>query len=356
MKHPLGILTSLVLFLSACSPHTDSKTNPPGHTSRFVYVLNSGDNSISQYQINKDGELIPLSAASVATGQCPRQMVMDKKGEYVYVGNYCDDTISQFQVGQDGQLTEVGSRVSIPSLAEAMVMAPDGRFIYTTSFQDGSISQFKIATDGTLSLVGATPHPEAPLNLIFSPSGHYAYVASLAIDDITQYAVAADGSLSRLNPATVPSMACPSGPLGVKSVQNRDYVYVLSCGGSQIEHYIIGSDGTLSLQGAVATGLFPINFAVSKTTIYTANIGDSTISTFTIGDSSGDLRLVSSNPMPDGFLPEAVEVDDVNQEVYVLDFSSNQIVRFAKNLDGTLSSEPNLVRQTGQAPTKIIFK
>ncbi|QDK45387.1 hypothetical protein DOM22_09595 [Bdellovibrio sp. ZAP7] len=355
MKTILGILSFLLLILSGCAPETGSKASPQMRTSRLVYILNSGDNTIGQFRLNTSGNLEALTIPTVATGSCPRMMVMDKKGEHVYVGNYCDDTISQFQVGQDGALSEIGAPVSIPALAEAMVLSPDGRFIYTTSFQDRSISRYQINTDGTLSLVGATSHPDVPLNLIFSPSGKYVYVASLAIDDITQYEVHSDGSLSLLSPATVPTQSCPSGPLGVKTVQGHDYVYVLSCAGAQIENYKIGTDGALSSQGVVTTGLFPINFAFTSMNVYTANIGDASISSYSI-QVNGELQNLSQISIPAGLTPENVEVDELNNEVYILDSFSNKILRYAKNVGGTLRSEPNLVIDSGATPSRILFK
>jgi 6-phosphogluconolactonase len=356
MKNQLGIIVSLLLILSGCSRNSGGSADSQQRVSRFVYVLNAGEETISQFKTGSDGQLEPLSMATVATGGCPRSMVMNKQGTRIYVGNFCSDTISQFQVGTNGELTEIASPIAASPATESLVLSPDGRFLYSTSLQDASIDRYQIATDGSLTAAGATSHPDVPVNLVFSPSGAFAYVVNLGISDLTQYSVAEDGSLNPLTPTTVPSLGCPSGPLGISEKNGTGYIYALSCATDQIETFKITQDGTLNSQGVVATGLYPTSFAVTNSNVYTTNLGDSTVSVFNIQEDGNLLASSASSALPDGTYSESIKIDNVNKEVYVLDVTTDRILRYKQLPDGSLSSSPEAVQNTGISPIRLIIK
>jgi YVTN family beta-propeller protein len=69
---------------------------------RYAYVVNNGDNTVSQYTINAAGELVPMITATVPTGISPQSVTVDPTGRYVYVSNLSDNTVSQYTIGAGG--------------------------------------------------------------------------------------------------------------------------------------------------------------------------------------------------------------------------------------------------------------
>ena len=72
---------------------------------RSVYVTNSNDNTVSQYDVGAGGALSPKSPATVATGVAPQGVAVSPDGGSVYVANESRDTVSQFDVGAGGALS-----------------------------------------------------------------------------------------------------------------------------------------------------------------------------------------------------------------------------------------------------------
>ena len=84
---------------------------------RFVYAANQTDNTISQYTISgaslpTPGALAPMTPATVATGNGPTAIAVDKTGTYVYVANYFDDTVCAYKIGAGGALSPIGTAVA----------------------------------------------------------------------------------------------------------------------------------------------------------------------------------------------------------------------------------------------------
>ncbi len=72
---------------------------------QYAYVVNNGDQTISEYSVSASGTLTPLSPSSIATGNSPRSVTVDPSHRYVYVTNLNDGTVSQYVIQQDGTLS-----------------------------------------------------------------------------------------------------------------------------------------------------------------------------------------------------------------------------------------------------------
>jgi hypothetical protein len=70
-----------------------------------VYVANSDDNNVYQYDVGAGGLLTPKSPASVAGGTVPEFMAVSPEGGSVYVANGGSNDVSQYDVGAGGALT-----------------------------------------------------------------------------------------------------------------------------------------------------------------------------------------------------------------------------------------------------------
>lgn len=349
------ITTSATLgYLAGCGGGTDVSGDPPSAT--YAYVTSSSDSdaqpgAVYQYAVGSDGTLTSLSTASITAGMIPTSIVSDPAGRYVYVVNKGDATISQYVVSTGGGLVPLSpATVSMaepfPAIAGcAASIDPSGRFLYVVvTPQDppgpvASIAQYSIGSGGTL-----TPLTPAYVNvpasavgpLAIEPSGHYAYLAgaTTALGGwISQFSLAEEGTLSALTPAGV---AATASAVGIAVASDGKTAYVLSrcvdtdCDG-QLARYVLGADGTLTVTGStVTTGghVIPIDmvFDTSGSSAYllTNFMGVDTnmgaVQGYSI-NSAGD--LVPDTPASVGVTSGAVAETTYGPNLYAL--SSNAI-------------------------------
>jgi 6-phosphogluconolactonase len=262
--------------VAACGGAGSGAIGGGGPPAVYAYVASADvDNravpgAVYQYSIASDGSIAPLSIASVPTGVTPTGMVSDPSGRYVYVVNSGDATISQYSVGTGGSLVALSPavvRIAGPFqfAGFALSIDPRGQFLYVVgSPRDppgptASIAQYSIQSDGTL-----VPLAQAYLilsvsasgSLAIDPGGRYAYLPGATNAPgglISQFSINPDGTLSPLTPAT---LAATQGTVAVTIAPSGQTAYVMStcidtaCDG-QIEPYTIGANGTLTPTGVV---------------------------------------------------------------------------------------------------------
>ena len=118
----------------------------------FAYVPNSGDGSVSQYDIGAVGLLAPLSPATVATGADPRAVAVSPDGQSVYVANFNSGSVSQYDVGAGGALSPKSpATVATGDGPDGVAVSPDGGSVYVANFDSGSVSQYDVGAGGALS-------------------------------------------------------------------------------------------------------------------------------------------------------------------------------------------------------------
>ena len=182
--------------------------------SSYAYVVNGGDNTLSQFSIGGSG-LSPLGAMgaggvvnnTVAVGSDPYYVAVDPSGRYLYVTNKGDNTISQFNICQVGNVTDancvangVGSvtpmtpaTVAVPAIGPVAITASDSAVFVTTS--DGNVAQFVIGTDGTLSsntslnagIIAAGTNPKGIYAGFGTTFGQRVYVTNQGSDSISSF-------------------------------------------------------------------------------------------------------------------------------------------------------------------------
>ena len=122
---------------------------------RYVYVANSGtDNSVSQFTVQSDGKLAPVTPASVLAQTAPVSVAIDPAGKYAYVANRVSNTVSQYTIGGNGVLTPMATPIVITEFVPVSVTVdPGGKYVFVTNSGIGSnsVSQFKIGSGGSLT-------------------------------------------------------------------------------------------------------------------------------------------------------------------------------------------------------------
>jgi 6-phosphogluconolactonase (cycloisomerase 2 family) len=328
-------------------------TNRP----QYAYVVNEGNDTVSQYAIDPSGALSPLSVAAVATGHEPQSVTVDPSNQYVYVTNLADNTISQYVIQADGTLApNTPATVATGRGPWAIAISPSGAWAYVVNSVDNTISQFSINTSGALVVAAIAPVATGiePWNVTLSPNGKYVYVAnhgSLPPGGMTisQYAVdASTGALTALNPATL-STAFPY-PGGITVDPTSAYAYLSNINGDTVSEYGIGADGTLSSlnPASVATGTEPVFLAFDPTGryAYEANYtidyssAPGTVSQYAVG-TGGQLTPLVPATVVAGTGPGWIAFDPFGKYAYVVNLGDGtlpgSVSEYAIGTGGTLT-------------------
>jgi len=278
------VLSVTLIGLTACGG--DGGTSPARlqQPAGYAYVASAAApnaqalGTVFQYSIDSKGSLTPLSTVSVAAGSNPTAMISDPTGHFIYVLNQGDTTISQYSVGTGGVLSALSpATVSLAgtlmfSASASLSVNPRGGSLYIVTNPDNalapietSIAQYAIRSDGTLSPLNPSVinfANTASGALAFDPSGAYAYLASPPPvgetvvplkGEVFQFSVAANGELTLIASSTV-----VGSPSSIHVAQSGQTAYVLSpcedssCDGLIVE-YAVGENGTLTPTGTTTS-------------------------------------------------------------------------------------------------------
>jgi len=235
----------------------------------LVYVVHAGGDagdvdSISALYIDQFGGLTlapgssrPLSAAS--TG--PAQIKFSPNGRFVIVTEKGTDTISVFPVdsygypgagvfnaasGQTPFAMDFGTRQQL-FVSEVSGGAADG----------GAVSSYRLADDGTLeTIAGSVPNFEtAPCWLIVTKGGRYVFTTNTPDDSLSAYTIAEDGQISLVDgDGRTGEPGAGTRPLDMDLSNDGRHLYTLNIGNGTISTFSIGPYGSLT-ETATASGL-----------------------------------------------------------------------------------------------------
>ncbi|MDA8156922.1 MAG: InlB B-repeat-containing protein [Actinomycetota bacterium] len=337
--------------------------------SRYAYVANYSDNTISQYTILSGGMLAPLSPATVPSGPEPSAVAVDPLGRFAYVTNVGDNTISQYNIGADGTLKPMApATVSTGIWPSAITVDPSGSYVYVTNDRDncsssssntcGTVYGFKIGSGGALTQVSSIDAIQHPESVAVTPSGAYAYAGNESDSTVSQYTVGANGTLSSISSAWVfiyNASDAGSGPESIAIDPSGTYLYTADRGSNTITQFTIGANGNLKLTASFHTGSSPwsITLAPSGKYAYVANTGDNTISQYTIG-TEGALVPMSPATVPAGASPRSVTVDPSGAYVYVANGGDGTISQYTIGAGGALTPISPATVPAGTRPQAIV--
>ncbi len=181
-------------------PNSDNATqvgvNP---NQQFVYIYRPNDNLIAQYSVAQNGTLQPLTPPTVAV---PRQLfngngyvAVDPRGRTLYLSHQSTNLLALYHINADGTLTAFAQpTVAVGQNGGNFGMAIDknGNNLYVVhAAQSGtrSVEHLTIAADGSL-VQGASTDLNTPVGDIWPaegielhPNGQFAYVVQRGISD-----------------------------------------------------------------------------------------------------------------------------------------------------------------------------
>ena len=204
-----GLLTPIPSF----NPYTVNLNSPSwimtDRAGKYVYVVNSVGNTISEYSIGPDGALSPLPTPTIATGILPSFGTTDVNG-HLYVANQGPpQTVSGYSIDSGtGQLTSVGADtpVSGATFTINVITDPTGKYLYVldSPTTPGQVFAYNLNTStGVIgSQIGtAQPTGSSPFGMAIDPTGVF-----MAIDNNF------DNTLSLFTLSTTTGVVAPASP------------------------------------------------------------------------------------------------------------------------------------------------
>jgi len=186
----------------------------------YLYVVNSGNNTVSQFTIDQTtGELTSLGTP-VDTGTNPYFGTTDVNG-HVFVANEGTDTggqsVSAYTITASGatagQLVQIGSGpTAITGTTDTfnVLTSPNDNYLYVLDYGDcvgaGQVIAYGLTpATGVIGSVIGTPQPTdvEPTGMAIDPTGALLAIDNLGADDISLYTIGSNGAPTPTSPATV---------------------------------------------------------------------------------------------------------------------------------------------------------
>ena len=305
----------------------------------FTYAANRQANNVTAFRVGTNGALLlgestPAAPNPAPVGTAPRALAISQDSRFLYVANSGSDSVTVFSIGTAGILTRVPPTPANPnpvaaggSSPIALATSPTGRFVYVANSTSNTVTAFQIETSGLLTQVppaGPGTNPisvsgTGPTALAMSSNGQFLYVTNGASNTVTAFQIATSGLLTLVPPTgSNPNPVSTSGatPNGIAVAPNGAHLYIAN-GEGNVSALAIGGNGLLTLVPASETAVNPtpagpnpvaVTISQDGQFLYVANRGGS-VSTYTIASESGTLVPLTpllGNPFPAGTNPSAI--------------------------------------------------
>lgn len=235
----------------------------------LIYVVNAGggvgdEDSISALFIDNQGQLTlapgstrPLSAAN--TG--PAQIKFSPNGRFVVVTEKGTNTISAFPIDSYGYPGAGVFNAAAGQTPFAMDFGTRQQLFVSEVFggaaDSGAVSSYSFADDGTLEIVaGSVPNFEtAPCWLVVTNGGRYVFTTNTPDDSLSAYTIAEDGQISLVDAdGRTGEPGAGTRPLDMDLSNDGRHLYTLNIGNGTISTFSVGPDGSLT-ETATASGV-----------------------------------------------------------------------------------------------------
>jgi 6-phosphogluconolactonase (cycloisomerase 2 family) len=345
----------------------------------FVYVLNSGDATISMYTADScTGALSATSPATVPTGVDngfnAESMAIDPTGSFLYVANLGSNatdaaTVSMFTINPNTGMLTATNPAQVATGFFPQGIAASSNFAYTANSDDNSVSMFTINTgSGVLTPLSPSETVVPPLFssrssfsspdfVAVGPSGQFLYVTDQGNGAISTFTI--NSETGALTPTTPAGVIAGPDPWEITFDPTGKFAYVPDEDIGDVYMYAVdATTGTLTPNPAVLVpaGNQPAYMAVhpSGKFAYVVNRYDGTVSMYSIDPATGTLTPNTPSTVKTGTWPYSIAVNAAGTFAYVGNQDGASISIYAIGSSGVLTSAGTA--QTGNDPVAIALR
>jgi 6-phosphogluconolactonase (cycloisomerase 2 family) len=210
-----------------------------GSGNNFVFVANSGSNTISVFSLDQTtGALTEVPGSPFTAGTRPVSLVA--RGTSLWVANQGDGTVTAYSISQAGALTQ-GSTVTVGANTTSINANSGGTNVYVA---DGTANTVTLltASGSTLTVGSSMAVGTAPSNLFVDSSGKYLYVTNAGSNDVSAFTIGS-GALTAIGGSPFKAGAAPSY---AATNAGGNYLYVANEGDGTVSSFQIGGSGSLT--------------------------------------------------------------------------------------------------------------
>jgi 6-phosphogluconolactonase (cycloisomerase 2 family) len=217
--------------------------------SRFLYVANSGSNTVTCYTVDSaTGAATAIAGATVTTNFAPNGLAIDPLAGFLYVstafGNSGD--VEGFSINAvTGALTPLAGSPFASFLATGLQVHPSGKYIYVSDETNG-IRAYSINGMGALAEIAGSPFAAGnePFGVSVDLTGKFLYTANFVSNDVSGFSIDAD--TGKLSPVPGSPFAVGASPARAVVDTLGLYLYVPDAFDNTVRAYSIDLNGRLA--------------------------------------------------------------------------------------------------------------
>ncbi len=339
-------LAAFLLYLAAT----------PARGPQFAFVTSTGtagNDTLSAYRISEqNGNLIHLSDYTVQAD--PYDLTVDQTGRFLYVMNSASNTISQFRIDRStGALTSIAAPFASVTTPFAGPTLLNGTQLYVPSGAAvNNLGRYSIDSNGALTFQENVAGPAGGSQVWYmrgTADSRFLYATIYNNASVAQYSV--NSNTGGLSPLGTPTIATGTNPWSIEVDASGRFAYVTNYGATSVSQYSINTTSgqlTALSPSTVGSGTQPVGLAIhpSSTFVYVGNNGSGTVSQYRVEGTTGALTPLSpATVTASGAYGLAVDRD--GRYAYVCDAGAARIHQFAIGSDGTLSAQSPATAVTG---------
>jgi 6-phosphogluconolactonase len=222
----------------------------------LVYVLNTGDPSVTGFRLGTEGLApVPDSTRPLTAAADPAQVGFSPNGSTLVVTQRGTNSIVAYPVDDTGLLGDPQTQPSSGPTPYGFAFTRDGVLVVTEAF--GAQMGKAAASSYTLRSGRLAPVSQSIGNgrtaicwAVTTPDGRHAFATNFADGAVSRYAVAADGTLDLADAAAGRAIDGERGLRDADVSRDGRFLYALDSGARCVFGWAVGDNGSLSPIGS----------------------------------------------------------------------------------------------------------